>query len=69
MTDEGWLYLSSLEDLCTRKIVAFHMDERMTKSLVLKALDQAYRLQRPRRSILHHFDPRRNSLGLMCIIY
>ncbi len=55
-TDEGWLYLASLEDLCTRKIVGFHMDERMTKSLVLKALDQAYRLQRPKGSVLHHSD-------------
>ncbi|MGG4034908.1 DDE-type integrase/transposase/recombinase [Paenibacillus cisolokensis] len=47
-TDEGWLYLASLEDLCTRKIVGFHMDERMTKELCLKALDQAYRLQKPK---------------------
>ncbi|WP_158530351.1 DDE-type integrase/transposase/recombinase [Paenibacillus larvae] len=30
-TDEGWLYLASLEDLCTRKIVGFHMGERMTR--------------------------------------
>lgn len=55
-TDEGWLYLASVEDLCTRKIVGFHMDERMTKSLVLNALDQAYRLQRPKGNVLHHSD-------------
>lgn len=55
-TDEGWLYLASIEDLCTRKIVGFHMDERMTKSLVLKALDQAYQLQRPKGNVLHHSD-------------
>jgi putative transposase len=55
-TDEGWLYLASIEDLCTRKIVGFHMDERMTKSLVLEALDQAYRHQRPRAGVLHHSD-------------
>jgi putative transposase len=55
-TDEGWLYLASIEDLCTRKIVGFHMDERMTKSLVLHALDQAYRLQRPKGNVLHHSD-------------
>ncbi len=55
-TDEGWLYLSSLEDLCTRKIVGFHMDERMTKELCLKALDQAYRLQKPKGNVLHHSD-------------
>lgn len=55
-TDEGWLYLASLEDLCTRKIVGFHMDERMTKELCLKALDQAYRLQKPKGNVLHHSD-------------
>lgn len=32
------------------------MDERMTKELVLKALDQAYSLQRPRGEVLHHSD-------------
>lgn len=55
-TDEGWLYLASLEDLCTRKIVGFHMDERMTKELCLKALDQAYRHQKPKGTMLHHSD-------------
>lgn len=55
-TDEGWLYLASVEDLCTRKIVGFHMDERMTKELVLKALDQAYRFQKPKGNVLHHSD-------------
>ncbi|WP_366926005.1 DDE-type integrase/transposase/recombinase [uncultured Paenibacillus sp.] len=55
-TDEGWLYLASLEDLCTRKIVVFHMDKRMTKELCLKALDQAYRLQKQRGNVLHHSD-------------
>ncbi|WP_281940889.1 IS3 family transposase [Paenibacillus tyrfis] len=55
-TDEGWLYLASVMDLYSRKIVGFHMDERMTKSLVIKALDQAYRLQKPRGEVLHHSD-------------
>ncbi len=55
-TDEGWLYLASVMDLYSRKIVGFHMDERMTKSLVIKALDLAYRLQKPRGEVLHHSD-------------
>lgn len=45
-TDEGWPHLTSIIDLCTCKIVGFYMDERMTKELVIQALDQAYRLQR-----------------------
>ncbi|EES72920.1 hypothetical protein POTG_02327 [Paenibacillus sp. oral taxon 786 str. D14] len=46
---------SGLEDPCTRKIVGFHMDERMTKELCLKALDQAYRLQKPKGNVAASF--------------
>jgi putative transposase len=55
-TDEGWLYLASVMDLYSRKIVGFHIDDRMTKELVIKALDRAYHLQRPRVEVLHHSD-------------
>jgi transposase InsO family protein len=56
-TDEGWLYVASIMDLCTRKIVGWHADERMTKELVLRALDQAYNRQRPPKGkVLHHSD-------------
>lgn len=55
-TDEGWLYLASVMDLYSRKIVGFHMDERMTKSLVLKALERAYMQQGKPKGILHHSD-------------
>ncbi len=30
-TDEGWLYLASLEDLATRQIVGWALDARMTQ--------------------------------------
>ncbi len=55
-TDEGWLYVASIMDLYTRKIVGWHADERMTKELVLQALDQAYSRQRPKGKVLHHSD-------------
>ncbi|WP_231956284.1 IS3 family transposase [Aneurinibacillus soli] len=55
-TQEGWLYLASIMDLYTRNIVGWHMDKRMTKELVLEALDQAYRRQRPQNEVLHHSD-------------
>ena len=55
-TDEGWLYVASVMDLYTRKIVGWHADERMTKELVLQALDQAYSRQRPKGEVLHHSD-------------
>lgn len=40
-TDEGWLYLAGVMDLCGRKIVGVAMDSRMTKQLVMNALQDA----------------------------
>ncbi|MBH0334445.1 hypothetical protein BM86_02600, partial [Bacillus thuringiensis] len=55
-TKEGWLYVASLMDLYSRKIVGWHADRTMTKELVLKALQQAYFRQKPKGSVLHHSD-------------
>ncbi|WP_267901361.1 IS3 family transposase [Cohnella faecalis] len=55
-TNEGWLYLASVMDLYSRKIVGFHMSDRMTKDLVIKALDRAYAQRRPGAGLLHHSD-------------
>lgn len=40
-TDEGWLYVAGILDLCGRKMVGLSMDKRMTKDLVIAALDDA----------------------------
>ena len=40
-TDEGWLYLAGVMDLCGRKMVGVAMDSRMTKKLVMDALQDA----------------------------
>ncbi|HDR8072329.1 TPA: DDE-type integrase/transposase/recombinase [Bacillus cereus] len=53
---EGWLYVASLMDLYSRKIVSWHADRTMTKELVLKALQQAYVRQKPEGPVLHHSD-------------
>lgn len=55
-TQEGWLYVASIMDLFTRKIVGWKADERMSKNLVLKALDQAVQRQQPESGVLHHSD-------------
>ncbi len=52
----GWLYLASVMDLFSRKIVGWHTSDRMTKELVLQALKQAYGRQRPEEEVLHHSD-------------
>jgi putative transposase len=55
-TSEGWLYLASVMDLYSRKIVGWHICERMTKELVLQALKQAHGRQQPETTVLHHSD-------------
>ena len=40
-TDEGWLYLAGVMDLCGRKMVGVAMGSRMTKQLVMDALQDA----------------------------
>lgn len=55
-TQEGWLYLASVEDLYTRKIVGWACAARMTQDLTVRALDRAYRQQRPPTGVLHHSD-------------
>ncbi|PSR24610.1 MAG: hypothetical protein C7B47_14355 [Sulfobacillus thermosulfidooxidans] len=55
-TEEGWLYLASLEDLYTRKIVGWAVDRRMTQDLVLRALDRAVTHSQPPAGVLHHLD-------------
>jgi putative transposase len=56
-TNEGWVYLASVMDLYTRKIIGWKAGERMTKELVIQALDQAYSRQKPNKGdVLHHSD-------------
>lgn len=40
-TEEGWLYLALILDLCSRGIVGWAMSERMTADLTLSALKLA----------------------------
>jgi len=43
-------------DLYTRKIVGWKADLRMTKELVIEALEQAYQRENPADGVLHHSD-------------
>lgn len=53
-TDEGWLYVAAIMDLCGGKIVGLSMSDRMTKQLVINALHDAYKTSgRPQKAILH----------------
>lgn len=55
-TGEGWLYLASVMDLYSRKIVGWSVGARMTRELVIDALDQAYHRQKPSPGLIHHSD-------------
>lgn len=55
-TEQGWVYLASLMDLFSRKIVGWSMGSRMTKELVLDAFDMACRRQKPEPGLIHHSD-------------
>ncbi|MCQ6344266.1 IS3 family transposase, partial [Bacillus cereus] len=51
-----WLYLASIMDLYTRKIVGWHIDARMTKELVITALQRALAQETITEGIMHHSD-------------
>lgn len=55
-TDEGWLYLAGVMDLCGDKIVGISMDGRMTKELVISALEDAVRHTQSTEGCILHSD-------------
>lgn len=55
-TDEGWLYLATWIDLCTRKIVGWSMSPRMTADIVVAAFRMALFRQNGRFPKLVHSD-------------
>lgn len=55
-TDEGWLYLAGIKDLCTKEIVGYAMNERMTHDLIGRALFRAASKKRPATGLIHHSD-------------
>ena len=55
-TGEGWLYLAVILDLCSRFVVGWAMNERITDDLTLDALGMALARRRPPAGLLHHSD-------------
>jgi putative transposase len=55
-TDQGWLYLAGVIDLCSRKIVGWSMADHMRVDLVSDALRMAIARRRPGEGLLHHSD-------------
>lgn len=55
-TDEGWLYLAGVLDLCSRRLVGWAMGSSLDTSLPLAALRMALHQRRPAPGLLHHSD-------------
>jgi transposase InsO family protein len=55
-TGEGWLYLSVVLDLFSRRVVGWCMQARLDRSLVLNALEAAVGQRHPGPGLLHHSD-------------
>lgn len=55
-TREGWLYLSTVIDLYSRKVVGWSLGKRLTADLVLSSLDKAVKLRKPEAGLIFHSD-------------
>lgn len=55
-TDEGWLYLAGVMDLCSRRIVGWSMADHLRAELVLDALSMATTTRSPAPGLIHHSD-------------
>jgi putative transposase len=55
-TREGWLYLAVVEDLYSRRVVGWSMDDNMESRLVVDALEMAIKWRLPDEGLLAHSD-------------
>jgi transposase InsO family protein len=55
-TGEGWLYLATVIDLYSRKVVGWSMNDNMKVSLVNDALKMAIKHRNPSKGLIWHTD-------------
>jgi transposase InsO family protein len=55
-TREGWMYVSAVMDVQTRKIIGLSMKNRLTQELTTDALIQAVKRERPDKGLILHSD-------------
>lgn len=55
-TREGWLYLSAVMNVRTRKIIGFSLRDELSQELVMAALRQALESGPPAEGLVHHSD-------------
>jgi len=55
-TGEGWLYLATVLDTWSRRVVGWAMGDTLRTALVLEALNMAVWNRRPAGEVVHHSD-------------
>lgn len=55
-TDEGWLYLGTVIDLFSRRVVGWSMSDSLKSKLATDALEMAIGSRQPEQGLIHHSD-------------
>lgn len=55
-TAEGWLYLATIIDVFSRRVIGYKMSNRMTRDLVISALLMALRARNYPKGVIVHSD-------------
>ncbi len=55
-TYEGWLYVSAVMSVRSRKIIGLSMNDRLTEEMTSAALKQAIAREKPTQGLIHHSD-------------
>jgi len=55
-TAQGWLYLATVLDMFSRKIVGWAMDQTLESVLPIRALKMALQTRKPQPGLIHHSD-------------
>lgn len=55
-TDEGWLYVAGILDLCGRLCIGLSFSEHHTQELMLESYEQACKMYRPQPGCIFHSD-------------
>lgn len=55
-THEGWLYLAIVMDLHSRRIIGWAMDKTLSTDLVVRAMQMAITLRKPKPGLIFHSD-------------
>ena len=63
-TAEGWLYLATVIDLFSRKVVGWAMADQINSELVGAALRMAWKTRKPLAGLIHHSDQGRQFTSL-----